>query len=293
MRIARRVLPRPLSHHLNEQRNERERSVHPVKTADDNPKGELAAIELVDVAVPSQERTRPILEGVDWQVRAGDFWAIGGLAHSGKTNLMLVAAGVLRPARGIYRLYGRDYSRGFDPDQIPCRLKVGMVFDGGQLLQHLTLAENVGLPLRYHAADEVTEEATAVRLAELLEFTGLSSRAGLRPARVNRNWQQRFGLARALALRPEVLLLDSPLSGLDPRDAHWWLDILGALSAGHPIVGRPVTLAVTGDDLRPWRKRARQFAVLKDHALVDLSHTSETDQDRLLRDLLPPLASGT
>jgi ABC-type transporter Mla maintaining outer membrane lipid asymmetry ATPase subunit MlaF len=96
-------------------------------------------------------------------------------------------------------------------------------------------------------------------------------------------------------MRPEVLLLDSPLSGLDPREANWWLDILGALSAGHPIVGRPVTLAVTGDDLRPWRKRARQFAVLKDHAFVDLGNVSETDinRDPLLRDLLPPAMSGS
>jgi ABC-type transporter Mla maintaining outer membrane lipid asymmetry ATPase subunit MlaF len=266
-----------------------------VKKTDDNTTAGAPAIELVDVAVPSQERTRAILEGVQWRVRTGDFWAIGGLSRSGKTNLMLVAAGVLRPWRGTYRLFGKDLSGGFAHDDMAYRLKVGMVFDGGQLLQHLTLAENVGLPLRYHAQDDVTEEATAVRLAELLEFTGLSSRAGLRPAGVNRNWQQRFGLARALALRPEVLLLDSPLSGLDAREANWWLEILGALSAGHPIVGRPVTLAVTGDDLRPWRRRARQFAVLKDHALVDLGSASEMDinQDPFLRDLLPPALSGS
>ena len=257
---------------------------------------EPPAIELVDVAVPSQqERARAILEGVHWRVRPGDFWAIGGLTHSGKTNLMLVAAGVLCPLRGVYRLFGQDFTQGVQHEHVFHRLKVGMVFDGGQLLHHLTLAENVGLPLRYHASDDMKDEAIERRLAELIEFTGLSSRAGLRPAAVNRNWQQRFGLARALALRPDVLLLDSPLSGLDPREANWWLDVLGALSAGHRIVGRPMTLAVTGDDLRLWRTRARQFAVLRDRAFVEVGNASEMEanQDPSLRDLLPSPVGGS
>jgi ABC-type transporter Mla maintaining outer membrane lipid asymmetry ATPase subunit MlaF len=265
-------------------------------SANESQSAEPPVLELVDAVIPSQhERFHTVLEGVQWRVRPGDFWAIGGLAHSGKTNLMMVAAGILRPVRGIYRLFGKDFSRGFENEHLVYRLKVGMVFDGGQLLQHLTLAENVALPLRYHALDDENEKAVDQRVIELIEFTGLRSRAGSRPAGVNRNWQQRFGLARALALRPEFLLLDSPLTALDPLEANWWLDTLQALSAGHPIVGRPLTLAVTGDDLRPWRKRARQFAVIRDHAFIDAGGASEMEQrpDPLLRDLLPSAVPGS
>jgi len=255
------------------------------------------AVELVDVAVPSQyESSGVILEGVNWQVRGGDFWAIGGLAHSGKTNLMMVAAGVLRPARGAYRLLGKDFTGGFERANLAYRLKIGMVFDGGQLLQHLTLGENVALPLRYHVDEEAKEEPTRRRLAALLEFTGLADWGNLRPASVNRTWQQRFGLARALALKPQVLLLDSPLTGLDPRNAAWWLETLAALASGHPIMeGRPLTLAVTGDDLRPWRKLARQFAVVREGAFIGVGSGSEMalHPEPLLRELLPGVGSGT
>ncbi len=255
------------------------------------------ALELVGASIPSQHfRSRIVLENVHWQVRPGDFWVVGGLAHSGKTNLLMVAAGILRPNRGSYRLFGKDFSRGFENEHLVQRLKVGMVFDGGQLLQHLTLVENVALPLRYHAsADDAGDVATYQRLAELVEFTGLRTSARSYPAAVNRNWQQRYGLARALALRPEVLLIDSPLSGMDPREMIWWLDTLGALAAGHPIVGRPLTLAVTGDDFRPWRKLARQFAVVREQAFVDVGTASniELHPDPLLRDLLPSMGPGS
>ena len=88
------------------------------------------------------------------------------------------------------------------------------------------------------------------------------------PATLARSWQKRAGLARALALQPEVLLVDNPLAGLDLRHTHWWLGFLDQLSKGHPLLqGRPVTLVVTTADLRPWKSHARQFAVLKDRRL--------------------------
>jgi ABC-type transporter Mla maintaining outer membrane lipid asymmetry ATPase subunit MlaF len=127
------------------------------------------------------------------------------------------------------------------------------------------------------------------RLKALLTLTGLDTWADRYPAEVNRNWQQRIGLARALALKPEVLLLDSPLAGLDPIDAEWWLDMISGLAAGHPILdGRPATVVVTGDDLRPWRDRAGRFAVLRNRELIvvgerdGLRHHPES----ILRDLL-------
>jgi ABC-type transporter Mla maintaining outer membrane lipid asymmetry ATPase subunit MlaF len=66
-------------------------------------------------------------------------------------------------------------------------------------------------------------------------------------------------------LKPEVLLLDNPLAGLDLRHRAWWLKLLAQLSTGHPWMdGRPMTLIVTADDLRPWQPRAKQFALISD-----------------------------
>ena len=130
------------------------------------------------------------------------------------------------------------------------RLKLGFVFDGGQLVGSLTLAENLALPLRYHS--RMSADDIETRVTELLELTELMPWANRTPVNVTRSWRQRAGLARALALTPEVLLLDSPLTGLDLRHMVWWLGLLDELSRGHRILGgQPLTLVVTADDLRP------------------------------------------
>ena len=246
------------------------------------------ALEMREVTVTSlRDAGNIVLEAVNWTVATGDFWAVAGLLRSGKSDLMALAAGITRPPRGSCRLFGKELVAGFEQERLALRLRVGLVFDGGQLIHHLTLAENIALPLRYHFDDG--GEKTDQRIQALIELTGLEPWAGSLPADVNRNWQQRFGLARALALKPEVLLLDNPLTGLDPRDAGWWLETVDALAAGHPLMdGKPLTLAVTGDDLRPWRNRARQFAILKNRQFISLGTRADlaSHAEPLLQELL-------
>lgn len=246
------------------------------------------ALEMRNVAVIALRDPKwTVLRGVDWTVRAGEFWAVAGLLRSGKSDLLSVAAGITQPSEGTYRVFGQELLSGFEREQLSLRLRIGLVFDGGHLLQDLTLAENISLPLSYHL-DHLQGDPRE-RLNALLAFTGLESWAQSFPGEMNRNWQQRIGLARALALKPDVLLLDSPLAGLDPLDAEWWLNMISELSAGHAILDRrPVTLVVTGDDLRPWQDRADRFAVLRNRELVVVGERASLHHhpEPALRDLL-------
>jgi ABC-type transporter Mla maintaining outer membrane lipid asymmetry ATPase subunit MlaF len=228
----------------------------------------------------------PILENVNWSVAAGEYWVLGGLHGAGKTDFLAMTAGLAPPLRGSYRLFGREMPVTGD-EFLSERLRLGLVFDGGQLFHQLTIEENVALPLRYHR--DLVRGDLENSVKTILEATGLSPWAGRLPGTLGRGWQKRAGLARALVLQPEVLLLDNPLGGLDARHLQWWLDALGQLSAGHGLAeGRPMTLVVAAEDLRPWRNRAVHVAILQKGRFYSLGHQAPLagQTDPLVQELL-------
>lgn len=224
-------------------------------------------LQLRSVDVPSvRSPGLPLIQGIDWQVNTREFWVIGGLLGSGKTNFLNTAAGALPPLHGEVEVFGRILHQGEVETDLLERLRIGLVHDGGLLLRHLNVAENISLPLRYH--HNATDEEVAKRLWAWLKATELHDWADESSGNISRNWAQRAGLARACMLEPEVLLLDSPLSGLDPQHARWWLQTLAELADGHPLIShRPMTLVVTCDDFRPWIAPGRKYAVLRERRL--------------------------
>ena len=233
------------------------------------------ALEMIQVTVGSLEDSdKIVLREVNWTAQLGDYWAIGGLQASGKSDFLAMAAGIMPPLEGTYRVLGREFSASYEAERLAARLPIGLVFDGGRLLSHLTIAENVSLPIRYH--QDLNPQECRQQVQDLLELIGAAKRADDMPATVGRTWHQRIGLARSLALKPQILLLDNPLTGLDPQEAGWWLGMLHELSVGHPILAeRPITVVVTGDDLRPWKEQATRFAVLQDERFLALGDRSE------------------
>jgi ABC-type transporter Mla maintaining outer membrane lipid asymmetry ATPase subunit MlaF len=227
-----------------------------------------------------------VLKDVNWSVAAAEFWVVGAPHHSGKSDFLMTAAGLLPPASGCYKFYGNQ-TRIFDESRLSDRLRMGFVFEQSQLFHYLTVAENVGLPLRYHQNLEAAEAMVAID--ELLTVTHLKPIAEVRPTDLSLSWHKRAGLARALALRPDILLADNPLGALDARHSHWWRHFLEELSVGHAwLRNKPLTIVVTTDDFRPWRGDRFQFALLKDQSLVPLGSWSQllASDEPLVKELL-------
>jgi phospholipid/cholesterol/gamma-HCH transport system ATP-binding protein len=220
-----------------------------------------AVLEMRDVQVATlRDLTLIVLEEVNWTVLGGEFWVVAGPQHSGKSDLLAHAAGLMNPVSGTCRLFGRD-TKEFDETHFTERQRVGFVFADGKLFNHLTIAENVALPLRYHKGTD--DEETAKQVEVLLELLELNEFAKLKPGNVAAVWRQRAALARALALGPELLLLDNPNGGLIERHRRWLVDFLDQLWRGHELFGgRPMTIAATTDDLRTWESSRRKFAAL-------------------------------
>lgn len=241
-----------------------------------------------------RDQTQRVAADVNWTVRAGEFWVVAGPQRSGKSDLLLLAAGLMPPLQGSYSCFCVEMPVTGDAP-LSAFPPVGLVFDGGQLFNHLSVAENLALPLRYH--ERLSAHAARQRIEPLLKATGLTSFAERLPQTLGRNWQKRGGLARALVLRPQLLLLDNPLGGLDARHRVWWLNFLCALARGQTALGwPPVTLVVTDDSFAPWTSVATRFAVLHAGRLAVIGDRAalEASADPLVRELrLHELPTGT
>ena len=244
-------------------------------------------IEMRGVAMgASLEPDYLVLKDVDWSVAPGEFWVLGAPHHSGKTDVLMTTAGLMPPVGGSYKFYGTE-TRVFDESRLADRLRMGFVFERSQLFHYLTVAENVALPLRYHENLKLDEAMAAID--ELLHATDLMAIAEAMPSNLPQNWQKRAGLARALALRPDILLADNPLGALDSRHSHWWRRFLDELSRGHKwLHGKPLTIVATTDDFRPWRGSGLKFALLKERSFVPLGSWNDllSSAEPLVKELL-------
>src|SRR6266567_8323390 len=114
------------------------------------PQSSTPAILMDRVTVGSlQDPTATVLVEVNWKVRPGDFWVLAGLQGAGKSDFLMMTAGLMAPLSGQYWLLGQEMPI-FDEARLPQRLRLGLVFESGQLFNHLTVSENLSLPLRYH-----------------------------------------------------------------------------------------------------------------------------------------------
>jgi cell division transport system ATP-binding protein len=154
-----------------------------------------------------------VVRDLSFSVEAQSFQFLTGPSGAGKTTLLKLMLLSLRPTRGLIKLFGRDAAT-LDKDAITAlRRRVGVVFQDFRLLDHLTTYENVALPLRVMGRSEASYRAEVV---ELLRWVGLGERMNALPPVLSGGEKQRAAIARALIVRPELLLADEPTGNVDP-----------------------------------------------------------------------------
>ncbi len=193
--------------------------------------------------------TRTVLDELALNVAAGEYVAIVGESGSGKSTLLNVIAGLERPDSGSVAIDGADLAAMNDEQRtLTRRAKIGFVFQSFHILPHLTVAQNVELPL---VLLSVERPVRAERVAELLTAVGLSDRGLSMPRELSGGELQRIALARALVHRPALVLADEPTGNLDPDTAHSVLTRLASeirsRGAGGVLVTHSEAAALSAD----------------------------------------------
>jgi len=157
---------------------------------------------------------RPILKGVSLEVRKGETLIIMGGSGHGKSTLLRLMIGAEKPDGGTIELFGKDITKLREEEMYPIKRKFGVLFQSGALYNSMTVGDNIALPLREHT--ELDENIISIIVKLKLELVGLRDFEGLIPAQLSGGMKKRVGLARAIALDPEVIFYDEPGAGLDP-----------------------------------------------------------------------------
>lgn len=210
-----------------------------------------------------------IHEGLELEVRAGEILGVVGSSGSGKSVLLNTILGLKRPDGGTIAIFGQDVA---DPEmQGAIKQRIGVMFQQGALFSALSVQENIEAPFREHA--DLPVDLVRDLAALKLDLAGLSVDAGAKmPAELSGGMRKRVGVARAIALDPDLLFLDEPTSGLDPISAAEFDDLILSL---HKALG--FTVFIITHDLDTLHAICDRVAVLADKRIVALATVAELE----------------
>ncbi len=200
---------------------------------------------------------------VDLSVHEGEIFVIMGLSGSGKSTLLRCLSRLVEPSAGAVLFEGRDLLKASESELIELRRhKMGMVFQHFALLPHLTVIDNVAFPL---AVQKVAKAARLARAREMIDLVGLGGKERAYPRELSGGQQQRVGIARSLAVGPELWFLDEPFSALDPLIRREMQAELQRLQS----ILRKTILFVT-HDFEEAIRLADRIAIMKDGAIIQI-----------------------
>ena len=184
--------------------------------------------------------SQKVLNGISLTVARGETLAVLGRSGTGKSVLLRLIIGLETADSGSVRIHGKDIT-GLDLDQLgKIRMKMGFLFQHAALYDSLTVEQNVAFPLQHHKR-EMSKSERADRVRQLLAEVGMEGHLDKMPSDISGGMQKRVGLARALALEPDILLLDEPTAGLDPISSGEIDDLVLKLQAEHHMASIVVT----------------------------------------------------
>jgi cell division transport system ATP-binding protein len=157
-----------------------------------------------------------VLHDVSMELATGGFYFLTGVSGSGKTTLLRIIYLAETPSRGIITLFDTDASLADRDTHTALRRRIGIVFQDFRLVDHLSIRDNVALPLRIAGA---SEREVRENVPELLSWMGLEGKLDFRPATLSGGEQQRVAIARAIVRRPDLLIADEPIGNVDDEIA--------------------------------------------------------------------------
>ena len=205
---------------------------------------------------------RKVLNGISLRVNRGETLAVLGRSGTGKSVLLRLIIGLETPDSGSVCIHGQDIA-GLALDRMgEIRKKMGFLFQQAALYDSLTVQENVAFPLEHHRRD-LSKSERLDRVRQLLAEVGMDGAHDKMPSDISGGMQKRVGLARALALEPEILLLDEPTAGLDPISSGEIDDLILKLQRERQMASIVVT-----HDLHSAKTIANRLALLNEGDVV-------------------------
>ena len=228
-------------------------------------------ISLRNVSKSFQERK--VIDNVSLDIFCGETFVIMGCSGSGKSTLLRLMTGAIKPDIGQILIKGRDISQMPEEELDEIRKTFGMTFQYSALLDSLSVEENVALPLREHS--KLAEEIIKIIIKMKLSLVGLRGFEHYYPAQISGGMRKRVGLARAIALDPDIVFYDEPTSGLDPVVGGIIDKLIKDLSEKLLI-----TSVVVTHDMQSVFEIADRVAMVHKGKLVDVSTAQEIQNSR-------------